>query len=85
MKFLTSKEARNAYNSGYILQNRNSSNYVIVFQFCYMHFSSTQKRANKGKHYRLDDKFWRIESKSTFDKFKYIFDKNIKRIKNVSM
>lgn len=75
--FLNSREARNAYNNGNILENRNSRFYVTAFQFCGFHFTSTSKRATKGAHYRLDNGWWCIVDGGIITKLKLIVTGNV--------
>lgn len=79
--FLSKKEARNLYNSGVILENRNNQTYVHVFSLCGYHFSSTVKRANKGKQYKLDNPYWKEHSRSIFTKLKMIVSGRVTIIK----
>ena len=79
--FLTEVQARNSYNSGKILENRQNQKFVRIFQLCSLRFSSTEKRAKKGKQYRLDNPYWKIHSVSLIEKLKMIFNKEVKLIK----
>jgi hypothetical protein len=81
MKFLTPVQARNAYNKGIILENRHSQNYVIAFSLCGLHFSSTSKRAKKGKHYKLDNPYWCVHDNGIYKKIHMILSGCVHLIK----
>jgi len=77
MKYLTYQQARNAYNKGEILQNRQNTKYTIVFSLASLHFTSTKKRAIKGKHYKLDNPYWITINYSLLAKLKLIFSNKV--------
>jgi len=81
MKFLTQNETRNAYNNGIILENRHNREYVIIFSLCGLHFSSTYKRARKGKQYKLDDKYWCKHHTDLREKILMILDRKVHLIR----
>jgi hypothetical protein len=81
MKFLTPKQARNEYNNGSILENRNNMKYVRIFSLCFMHFTSTVKRANKGNQYRLDNPYWGVISGGVFTKLKMIWNCEVRLVR----
>ena len=79
--FLTSRQVRNKYNNGVILQNRQNNIYVTIFSFIGIHFTSTIKRAKKGKHYRLDNPYWmEHREQGVLEKIRMIMDKEVKVI-----
>ena len=58
MKFLTQYDAREAYLGGKILENRQNRVYITAFSLFGIHYTSTKKRAEKGKKYKLDSEWW---------------------------
>lgn len=80
--FLTKQEARNEYNKGSILENRNQVDYVFIFRLCGFDFTSTKRRTRRNKHYKLDDPFWKIHStNSLMKKLKLIYNKEVRLLK----
>ena len=79
--FLKEAKARNSYNNGVILENRQNMKYVIIFSLCNMHFSSTEKRAKKGKQYRLDNPYWKVYTGGLLKKLELIRTGRVKMIK----
>lgn len=83
MKFLTPTEARNFYNSGYILSNKQNRKFVTIFSVCGFHFSTTTKRAKKGKQYKLDNPYWTTTyyKNSLISKLRLIVDGKVKLVR----
>lgn len=79
--FLSKAQARNLYNSGAILENRNQMTYVYIFQLCSLHFSSTERRAKKGNQYRLNNPYWKKYNGGLVTKLKMIYSGQVKLIK----
>jgi len=79
---LSIQQARNLYNEGYLIQNRTLFTYQpIIFQLLGYHFTTNKRRANKGKHYKLDNKNWVIYTNSFWVKCKLILTNNAVIIK----
>ena len=81
-KRLLIQKARNLYNRGYILQNRqNLYKQPIVFQLFDRHYTSNKNRADKNQHYKIDNNNWFYQGNSLLTKLKLIMFKKVYLIK----
>ena len=77
--YLCKEIATLRFNSGEILENRNSTNYVYTFKLFGLIYISNK---NRKKKYNFDNKFWIVNRDSGFiKKIKMIYKKEVHRVK----
>ena len=80
---LTIQKARNLYNKGYIIENRmDSTIYPKIFQVLGYNFTTNKKRANKGRHYRIDNCHWYYQKTTLLQKLLLVITKQAVKIKD---